>query len=105
MRRFSLKGKYDGNNRKSVQKNGKEVYIYRIANKNGMRLKATNYGAAIMSLEIPDVHGTRQDVVLGFDTPQEYFAEQPFWGRPSGAAQIASPEEALRLKGKIPYSM
>ena len=65
MRRFSF-GKEDtmATTERVCKKNGKEVYIYRIANKNGMRLKATNYGAAIMSLEIPDVHGMLQDVVL-----------------------------------------
>ena len=85
MRRFSF-GKENtmATTERVCKKNGKEVYIYRIANKNGMRLKATNYGAAIMSLEIPDVHGMLQDVVLGFDTPQEYFAEQPFLGATIG---------------------
>lgn len=52
--------------------NNKQVYLYRVTNKNGMRLEMTNYGAKITSLYVPDSNGKLDDVVLGFDSLEGY---------------------------------
>lgn len=49
-------------------KDGREVYIYSIENKNGMVLELLTYGATIQSIKIPSASGEMLDVAVGFDT-------------------------------------
>lgn len=51
---------------------GEDVCIYELCNKNGMKLQITNYGATITSLKIPLTNGEIIDVVLGFNTLENY---------------------------------
>lgn len=51
---------------------GKEVFCYTLTNKNGMECSVINYGATITSLKIPMANGQKTDVVLGFDTLEDY---------------------------------
>ena len=46
---------------------GREVYIYTLKNNNGMTVKLSEYGAAIVQLFAPDRNGTFTDVVCGYD--------------------------------------
>ncbi|MBR7072253.1 MAG: galactose mutarotase [Eubacterium sp.] len=48
------------------------VYLYKIANKNGMYALLQTLGAGIQSLFVPDKDGKLSDVVLGFDNPSDY---------------------------------
>jgi len=51
---------------------GTPVYQYTLINKNGLMAKIITYGATLKELWVPDKTGTFSDVVLGFDTLQEY---------------------------------
>ena len=51
---------------------GKEILCYTLSNKKGTELNIMTYGATITSLKIPLVNGEKIDVVLGFDTLEEY---------------------------------
>ncbi len=64
----------DSINEKSFgfDENGNEFFIYTVSNKNGMKLYASDYGATVTSLQIPDQSGELIDVVLGFDALQDY---------------------------------
>lgn len=46
---------------------GRPVSLYRLDTHAGMRALITDYGAALVGLEVPDAAGGRRDVVLGFD--------------------------------------
>ena len=59
---------------------GKLVSLYTIQSPTGMEVKITNYGATIVSLSAPDRDGKYEDVVLGFDTLEEYIAGSPYFG-------------------------
>jgi len=48
------------------------VDIYTLTNKKGMSARITNYGALLVSLNVPDRKGKMADVVLGFDSPDGY---------------------------------
>ncbi len=50
----------------------KEVYLYTLTNENGVKVKITNYGGIVTSLIVPDRNGNYDDIVLGFDTLDEY---------------------------------
>ncbi|MDR6845267.1 aldose epimerase family protein [Flavobacterium granuli] len=51
---------------------GKVVNSYELTNKRGATLKVINYGATVTSLKIPLKKGGTIDVVLGFDTLDDY---------------------------------
>ncbi|HNP32956.1 MAG TPA: aldose epimerase family protein [Flavobacterium sp.] len=51
---------------------GKEILCYTLRNKNGLELSVIDYGATITSLKIPISNDVKIDVVLGFDTIDDY---------------------------------
>lgn len=59
---------------------GHEAFLYKLSNDRGMDLKITNYGGAITSLHVPDRHGEMADVVLGYETLEEYVKNPRFFG-------------------------
>ncbi|MDR1653228.1 MAG: galactose mutarotase [Prevotellaceae bacterium] len=68
-----------------IELNGKKVSLYTIRNKNGMSIDITNYGARIVSIIAPDRDGNFDNIVLGFDTLEEYFApEGEYFGATCG---------------------
>ena len=54
--------------------------VYRLQNDNGMEVLVSAYGGIIQRLTAPDRHGRYEDVVLGFDTMDEYFGKHPYFG-------------------------
>lgn len=63
-----------------VTKEGEEVTLYALTNKNGMKAEFINYGANIVSLYVPDKNGNLDDVVLGFDDVAGYETNGCFFG-------------------------
>lgn len=59
---------------------GDTIELYTLTNKNGVELKVISYGGRITSLKVPDRDGNLEDVVLGFDTAEDYLEENPFFG-------------------------
>lgn len=63
---------------------GRAVDLYTLSNR-GMAARITNYGGALVSLEVPDQDGTCADAVLGFDTLAQYVSENsPYFGATIG---------------------
>ncbi len=56
---------------------GAAVQLYTLTNAQGMQARITNFGGIIVSLTAPDRAGAFADVTLGFDTVEEYLAENP----------------------------
>ncbi len=52
--------------------NGKKVGLFVLKNTNGMEVCVTNYGGRIVSILVPDKDGNKKDVVIGFDSIQDY---------------------------------
>jgi aldose 1-epimerase len=59
---------------------GEEVKLFTLRNANGMEAKITNWGGYIVSLKVADKKGQFADVVLGFDSLEDYLAKNPFFG-------------------------
>jgi len=51
---------------------GKKVSLFVLKNKNKMEVCLTNFGGRIVSVMVPDKKGNMKDVVLGFDSIQNY---------------------------------
>lgn len=52
--------------------NGTETNLYTIENKNGLKIKVSDFGATLVAIEVPDKSGKPVDVVLGYDSAVEY---------------------------------
>ncbi len=52
--------------------NGKETKLFVLKNKNNMEVCITNFGGRIVSVMVPDKNGVMRDVVLGFNSIQDY---------------------------------
>ena len=59
---------------------GAEVYLYTLTNRLGLEIAITTYGGAITSLKVPDRDGTLGDIVLGFETLNEYATNPRYFG-------------------------
>ena len=56
---------------------GKPIEMVTLKNSHGMEVQAITYGAIITSIKVPDRAGKVADVVLGFDSPEQYWADPP----------------------------
>jgi len=63
---------------------GQPVVLYTLTNTSGMAVAISNYGGIIVSLKVPDRNGKLADVVLGFDTLDDYLKEHPYFGATIG---------------------
>jgi aldose 1-epimerase len=63
---------------------GHQVELYTCRNANGLVLKMTNYGAIVVSLEVPDRDGKLANINLGFDALDGYLAGSPYFGATVG---------------------
>ena len=56
---------------------GKEIYKYSLKNHHGMEVDIINFGAIVTAIRVPDADGNPGDVVLGFDSLEEYLGDHP----------------------------
>ena len=56
------------------------VYAITLVNSSGVRVRFLTYGGVIQSLVVPDAKGEPGDVVLGYDTLEEYLANPFYFG-------------------------
>ena len=68
---------------------GEAIILYTMRNDKGAEVKISNFGAAIVSVTMPDREGRMADVVLGYKHPEGYFFE-PRRARAWAAAPTAS---------------
>lgn len=57
-----------------------QLQLYTVQNKNGLRMTVTNFGGRIVSLWVPDKKGKLGDIVLGYDSLEEYLTGNPYYG-------------------------
>ncbi|GLC44982.1 hypothetical protein PLESTB_001746800 [Pleodorina starrii] len=51
--------------------------VFKLKNANGMEVHVSVFGAAILKIMVPDKKGSRADVVLGYNTVEEYETATP----------------------------
>lgn len=59
---------------------GRDITIYTIQNSKGMSVRTMDYGANVLSICVPDSQGNTADVVLGFESLEDYFVNDAFFG-------------------------
>lgn len=63
---------------------GSETSLYVISNKSGMTIAVTDLGACLVSVKVPDGHGSFPDVALGYDGAAGYEHNSAFLGATVG---------------------
>ncbi len=82
------------------QYEGEEIKRFTLSNQYGMRVSVTNWGAYVTSIVVPDKQGAFEDVVLGYDSADEYVHDCCYNGATVGrfANRIAGGH--FRIDGK-----
>lgn len=57
-----------------------KAQVFTLKNKNGLMMTVTNLGGKVMSLIVPDKNGKLDDIILGYDTPEEYVKGSLYFG-------------------------
>ncbi|CAH9078706.1 unnamed protein product [Cuscuta europaea] len=77
-----------------------EVGIYEIKNGN-FSVKITNYGATVISVILPDKNGKLEDVVLGFDSVDDYKNNKAYFGAILGRVANRIGGAKFKLNGTV----
>ena len=67
-----------------MEVDGKKTDLFTLRNKNNMEVCVTNFGGRIVSVMVPDKDGQMRDVVLGFDSIQDYVSKPSDFGASIG---------------------
>ncbi|WP_221391403.1 aldose epimerase family protein [Dyadobacter sp. NIV53] len=79
---------------------GKEVSLFVLKNSKGYTAEILNYGGIIKSLHVPDKTGLMTNVVLGFESLEEYVADQTYMGALVGRYSNRITNGRFELNGK-----
>jgi len=63
---------------------GKQTSLYTLENSNGVKVTLTNYGGKIVNIWLPDRNGKKADIILGFNTIDEYITGSKSFGATVG---------------------
>lgn len=83
-----------------ISPEGEAVILYTMTNAGGASVKLTNYGAAIVSIIVPDKQGTMADVALGYSKWQDYISDGPAMGKSVGRYANRIAKGKFTLEGK-----
>jgi len=76
------------------------VFLYTLTNKNDIAVKITNYGGIITSIIVPDRDGRPGDIVLGYDSLNQYMTNNPYFGAIVGRYANRIAKGRFTLEGK-----
>lgn len=79
---------------------GQKVTLFTLTNSKGTRAEVMNYGGIVRSLSVRDRRGRFDDVVLGFDTVEEYVKSSPYFGCITGRYANRIAKGRFTLDGK-----
>lgn len=79
---------------------GKAVHLFTIKNDSGMEVSCIDYGCIITKVLIPDRDGKLENVVLGFDSVEDYQRYSPYFGAVVGRVAGRIKGGQFQLDGK-----
>jgi aldose 1-epimerase len=79
---------------------GQSVDLFVLTNDKHMEVSITNYGGIIVSIRVPDRSGKIADVVLGYDSVEEYAAGNAHFGGTIGRYANRIAHGQFKLDGK-----
>ena len=84
----------------SFIKDGKQNDVYTLTNSVGSSAKILSYGARVISLCVPDKKGELFDVIVGCNTPEEYYDQPDYFGATVGRYCNRIEKGKFTLNGK-----
>ncbi len=63
-----------------IEHKGKNIDLFTLKNSNRLETKITNFGGKVVTLMVPDHDGNFADIVLGYETIQEYIPGNKYFG-------------------------
>jgi aldose 1-epimerase len=63
---------------------GREVKIFTLTNRNNIKVRVTEFGAILVSTEVPDIHGNLADLNHGYDTLEGWLHDTAYFGATVG---------------------
>ena len=78
---------------------GKDIKLYTIKNKKGLEAAATNIGACLVNLVVPNDKGEYKDVVLGFGNGEGYLVNGSFFGATVGRCANRTANAQFEIDG------
>lgn len=85
-------------------KEGAEVTLYTIENKNGVRADLIDYGAILVNLFYKGKDGKERDIVLGYDTVEGYELDENYFGATIGPIANRTKSGRFEVDG-VKYQM
>ncbi len=83
---------------------GQEVEIFTLRNTNGFEARIMTYGGVVVSLKTPDKSGKFDDIVLGYNSLEDYIKRNPYFGALVGRYGNRIAKGKFSLNGKT-YSL
>ncbi len=83
-----------------VLADGTKIEAVTLSNGYGMSAKIMTLGATLQSLIVPDRAGHKDDVVLGYDTAQDYLSHPDYFGASVGRYANRIAKGKFSLDGK-----
>ncbi|MCF2443412.1 galactose mutarotase [Dyadobacter sp. CY345] len=80
--------------------NQKRISLFTLKNNQGIIAEILDYGAIIKSLKVPDKTGETTNVVLGYQTPEDYLTDQYYIGSVIGRYANRISNGSFELEGK-----
>ncbi|WP_207696395.1 aldose epimerase family protein [Enterococcus sp. DIV0212c] len=81
------------------QEFGETAILYSLTNDNGLTMNVTNLGARIVDLIVP-VNGEERNIVLGFESAEEYLTKDIYFGATIGRVAGRIKHGSFSLDGK-----
>ncbi len=79
---------------------GRSSRRFQLRNRDGMEVEFSDYGATVTRVIVPDRNGVPVDVVLGFDTVEEYPAKSQYFGCTVGRVGNRIADGRFELDGR-----
>lgn len=81
-------------------KDGQEVSLFTLENRRNLTVKIITYGGIITSILTPDQKGKPDDIVLGFNSLEDYLGKHPYFGALIGRYGNRIAKGKFSLNGK-----
>ncbi len=82
-----------------VTSSGEDVYCYRVT-RGALTLTCMDYGGGLLSLSVPDRYGKREDILLGYETLEEYERDSCWCGLLCGPVAGRLEKTSFELQGE-----
>ena len=80
--------------------NGEVVHLVTVSNQKGMSIEVLDYGATLVSVNVPDKDGHTEDVALGYDDVLDYEKGDAYLGATVGRCGNRVDHAEFSINGK-----